>query len=191
MDDNRRCTARSKRSGERCRKAAIRGGGVCAMHGGSAGQVRRAAQRRLVESEAVRLLGVEADIEPVTDPIASLALLAGEVQALKAVLRSLLGEVRAFDGADRQVLDRASALVHLYLAATERAEKMLTVLARLDLTDRSMTVDERTARGLVIAITATIEALGVRATQEEVSALMAVNLQAARIQVGSGFELGR
>ena len=34
MDDSRRCTATSKQSGERCKRAASRGRTVCAMHGG-------------------------------------------------------------------------------------------------------------------------------------------------------------
>ena len=44
---NRQCTAKSKRSGERCRRAAIRGGSVCMMHGGKSPQVLATARQRL------------------------------------------------------------------------------------------------------------------------------------------------
>lgn len=47
--DERRCTATSTQSGERCKRAPILGGTVCATHGGSAPQVRDAAHRRLLE----------------------------------------------------------------------------------------------------------------------------------------------
>lgn len=44
----RRCTATSKHSGDRCKRAPILGGNVCAMHGGKAPQVIAAAQQALV-----------------------------------------------------------------------------------------------------------------------------------------------
>lgn len=68
MDDSRRCTARSKRSGNRCKRAAVRGGTVCSMHGGKAPQVAAAARHRAAQfeahAEAERMLaraGVDAD----------------------------------------------------------------------------------------------------------------------------------
>jgi hypothetical protein len=42
------CTATSKQSGERCRRAPIAGGTVCVVHGGSAPAAKMAAQRRLI-----------------------------------------------------------------------------------------------------------------------------------------------
>lgn len=46
-DERRRCTAKSKSTGNRCGNYAIVGGNVCRMHGGSAPQVRIAARARL------------------------------------------------------------------------------------------------------------------------------------------------
>jgi hypothetical protein len=40
------CRAKAKSTGQRCRRFAIHGGFVCIKHGGSAPQVRRAADRR-------------------------------------------------------------------------------------------------------------------------------------------------
>jgi xanthine/CO dehydrogenase XdhC/CoxF family maturation factor len=45
--DDRRCTAKSKQSGIRCKRAAILGGRVCHIHGGNIPHVRQAAEERL------------------------------------------------------------------------------------------------------------------------------------------------
>lgn len=55
------CAARSKQSGERCKKSPMPGSNVCRVHGGSAPQVKAAAKRRLEEASermAQRLLGL-------------------------------------------------------------------------------------------------------------------------------------
>ena len=46
-DEQPRCTARAKSTGQQCRNPPIRGGTVCRMHGGAAPQVRRSATLRL------------------------------------------------------------------------------------------------------------------------------------------------
>jgi hypothetical protein len=43
----RRCTARSKQSGVRCKRVPIPGGTVCTMHGGAAPQVQKSARERI------------------------------------------------------------------------------------------------------------------------------------------------
>lgn len=49
-----RCTAKSSRSGEQCKRDAIRGGTVCATHGGRAPQVKAAAAERVARDNAER-----------------------------------------------------------------------------------------------------------------------------------------
>lgn len=45
---DRRCAAKAKSTGQRCRRAPIWGGAVCPMHGGRAPQVKRRAHERLM-----------------------------------------------------------------------------------------------------------------------------------------------
>lgn len=45
----RRCVAKAKQTGNRCKRRPIVGGTVCKMHGGGATQVKRSARLRLAE----------------------------------------------------------------------------------------------------------------------------------------------
>ena len=47
-NDSRRCKAKAHRTGERCKRAAIKGGTVCTTHGGRAPQVVKSARERLM-----------------------------------------------------------------------------------------------------------------------------------------------
>ena len=75
MDESKRCTATSKRTGLRCGLARIPGTTVCAKHGGAAPQVRAAAARRVAEQK-VRKAAMKLDVGPEdvsTDPVALLS----------------------------------------------------------------------------------------------------------------------
>lgn len=66
------CTARSKRTGEQCKRPSMLGGNVCRSHGGAAPQTRAKAQRRLQQAADVlvqRLLSFALDGQ-VADPVA-------------------------------------------------------------------------------------------------------------------------
>lgn len=47
---NRRLCSAHRTNGDECRAPAIKGGTVCRVHGGSAGHVKAAAERRLLEA---------------------------------------------------------------------------------------------------------------------------------------------
>lgn len=87
-----KCSA-ARSDGESCGNHAIRGGDVCRYHGGSAPQVRAAANRRRAEAdarEAARRKLVKT--HAVTDPLAHLAELAAEVAAVRAALAGRMAE---------------------------------------------------------------------------------------------------
>jgi hypothetical protein len=75
MDEAKRCTATSKRTGQRCGLARIPGTTVCAKHGGAAPQVRAAAARRVAEQKVRKAaMKLDVDLQDVsTDPVALLS----------------------------------------------------------------------------------------------------------------------
>lgn len=67
-DDPRRCTATSKRSGERCMRWAIAGGTVCPFHGGGAPIVKRKAQLKLLDLVPIATKKHKDVLTTATDP---------------------------------------------------------------------------------------------------------------------------
>lgn len=92
MDDNRRCTAKSKQSGERCKRAATPGANVCAIHGGKTPAVVAAAERRLKVAAAERVLatyGLPVEVDPLNALLGELHRTAGHVAWLGLLIAEL------------------------------------------------------------------------------------------------------
>lgn len=74
------CSAKSKRSGERCRKPATPGSPVCAMHGSKSPRAIVAAERRLAEKLAAELWGGRRDVHPASALLELVGWKASEVE---------------------------------------------------------------------------------------------------------------
>lgn len=66
-DESRQCTATANSTGERCQKYAIKGSNVCAVHGGSAPQVKNKAQERLDEMADSTTANLQTRLDEVFD----------------------------------------------------------------------------------------------------------------------------
>lgn len=91
-DDPRRCTAKSKQSGERCKRPSTPGATVCYYHGGAGVHVEQVAERRLEEDKARRAAatyGLPREVEPHTALLEELHRTAGIV----AWLGDLIGRL--------------------------------------------------------------------------------------------------
>jgi hypothetical protein len=170
----RRCVATASSTGERCRKAPVRGATVCATHGGSVGRVKAAAARRVAESAALAVWQRHNGDGPApVDVVAELARLAAEITAFKDWAGDQLAALSAGDWA---AMDPATAArVALFERSLDRAGRLLTDLARLGL-------DSRTRFGL------DLRALSQRAVAP---AATATDLDELRARVGKALrELG-
>lgn len=159
--DRRRCTAKSKQSGERCKRAPVVGGSVCAMHGGKAPQVAAAAEQRQLETKAdaeVRKLWVGLDAAPeVKDPVGSLAKLAGALeQAVDHVGAKVndLGSVAS--GSSMQQLRGEVVLLERLLGQLRQA---LDAMARLGIAERHVELEQARAELVTSAFLAAIGAV--------------------------------
>lgn len=148
------CSARAKATGERCRRAAIRGGSVCPVHGGRAPQVVAAARRRREAAEVeeeVRDLLAFTSFDGVRDPLEALARLADESlafkEALGAKVNALGGQIRY--KASGTGTEQVRGEVVAYERSMDRAYKILDSLAKSGFEERRTRLSELQATQLV------------------------------------------
>lgn len=129
------------------------------MHGGASPQAKTAAGRRQVEGEALALLA-ELGVTPVSDPLAQLLQLAGEVLAWQKATAGLVNELTSirYQGGSGEQL---RAEVQLYERAMDRAANVLSAIARLNIEERLMRLSERQADAVIGAVNAALQAAGV------------------------------
>lgn len=194
MSDNL-CQARTK-TGAECKRFAIRGGVVCATHGGSAPQVRAAANRRIalrdIESAAVRL-GMSVDVDPIDAILEMVAESAANVAAYRMALEDLEITVAA-DGSAVAVPasydkrgGRDPALAHILVEMynTERDRLVNYSKKALDagVDERRVRVAEATAQRLGKVIEAAVAACN-PTSEERAAALQAAGRVLRQLTAG-------
>ena len=165
-----KCSGR-RTDGKPCKAWAINGGTVCAAHGGRAPQVKARAARNVAEQKAQALLEGISDFEPITDPIAKLQHLAGRASRWLEVLEGVVADLHRIRYTTQA--EQIDGRVVVFERAMDRTGKLLVDLARLNLDERSVRLQE--AQVALVA-----EALG-RALAE--SGLAADAQQAIRVRV--------
>ena len=152
------CKAKATSTGERCKVAAIKGGVVCRTHGGSAPQVRSAANRRLALDEArgmVEAYGQELDVSPEEAIFAMIRVTAGNVMLLQDLVSQLKAEVggegiASFTGNERVLFEaKPHVLVVMYNDERDRLVRFSKVAAEIGLSERMVSLAE--SQGQLIA----------------------------------------
>lgn len=172
----------SKRSGERCRRAAALGQRVCASHGSKSPQAVAAAEKRRADAEATALLEVvwDPDAAPVTDPVEALAALAGKAQHALDVLGAQV-TANGLDGPAGVAWSRTM----------RELRQMLEGLERLGLEERRVRISEETGALLASVVRTVLDRLELTDVQRSLASVVvpAVFREAAAGQVVAG-ELG-
>ena len=170
MDDRPQCTAKSKRSGERCKAYPVRGAKVCNAHGGGAVQVRAAAARRLaaqkVQADVANAIAFESR-EGVRDPLAVLAQLADEALAMKEALAGRVNSLRSIRySAHGSGTEQLRAEVALYERAMDRAARFLDLLAKSGFEERRTKLAEDQGRAVAEVMRAIFARLALTPEQQ-------------------------
>lgn len=148
---DRQCKATAKSTGERCTRAAIRGGAVCYVHGGGSSTVKAAAARRVhaqaLEADARAVLAFEA-VEPIQDPVLALADLAAEVQATVRALGQRVNALQDPRYVSPLGTEQTRAELTLLGQYQDRLARMLTALGQFDLDERRVRLTEAQVAGV-------------------------------------------
>jgi hypothetical protein len=168
--DRQRCTAHSSRTGEPCRKWAIRGGKVCNKHGGQAPRVAAAAKARIVEQDIAKTLG-RLTIVPIHDPLTALADLAGEISAWKELAAARVAKLKEL--AQRNYAtgsDEVHAEIQVYERALDRCVGVLATIARLNIDERLVKISEQQAAIVKTALMGALDDTGLPREQQREAA---------------------
>lgn len=121
----------------------MNGGKVCRMHGGSAPQVKAAAARNLVEQKAAATVTKIGPHVAVTDPLAALGELAGEVLAVKTFLRGLVDSIQgSMRTTDDKNAEQMRAEMTAYSASLRDSVQTLATIAKLNIDERLARIEE-------------------------------------------------
>lgn len=160
--EGRQCTARSKRSGERCKRAAIVGGTVCSMHGGKAPAVAAAAEQRELEkaadAEIAKIWPGLVSMAPVTDPVDLLARTAGALEQMADVVGARVNDLNGKVGAGTG-LQQLRAEVVLLDRVLDKVLKASEALARLGIEERVVELEQGRAQLVISALQSALAVL--------------------------------
>lgn len=163
-----KCTA-TRSDGEHCKAWAIKGASVCRVHGGSAPQVKAAAAVRVVEQKAVAVIRKHFDARtPVTDPLAAIAEVAGEMVAVKDWLRQRVEAIQAQQMRVEtfgQQAEQMRAEFQAYVGMLASCSKVIGDIARLNIEERMARVTELQAAAIISALDRTLAELGISGEQ--------------------------
>ena len=128
----RQCTSKAKGTGTRCKRSPVPGAEVCVVHGGAAPQVRAKAAERLLTAR-IRGELAKVEIEPITDPAAAYADLAGEQWAFKELARQQIEVLESWASWSEGAGEQIKASVQVYTAALAQMQKTLADMLRIGL----------------------------------------------------------
>lgn len=155
------CTATSKQSKKRCRRRPVPGLTVCVMHGGKTPAAQAAAADRVqteaAEKELAKLwVGLE-HATAVSDPVASMARLAGALEAMLDQVGATVNEIKTTAaGANLQSVRGEIVLLERVASLLGRT---LDSMARLGIAERQVELQAEQAHLVTTAFRAAIGAV--------------------------------
>lgn len=151
------CTARSKRSGERCKKLVV-GGGVCRMHGGANPVVNAKRLERVAIAEVAARL-------PQREAVTGEEALVEELSRTATTVRELELFLAAEGYTDSRLQQR-------YLAERGHLKQVAETVVRLDVTGRQQAMQGKQGALIVLLLRRLLTRVGIDPADPEVGAIV-------------------
>jgi hypothetical protein len=189
------CGARKKTAEGTCRRPAGWGTdhvgyGSCKLHGGCTPTVIKGAERERIDQQARKALEGFTDFAPVHDPVERLRMLAGRAEAWMTALEVKVAELTSLRY-ESNTAEQIRGEIQLYERAMAATGKVLVDLARLNLDERAVKVQEAQVALLAGALTEALAEAGLPPGQRHQITVRVGELVAAAEDQGAALPAGR
>ncbi|WP_152185116.1 hypothetical protein [Segeticoccus rhizosphaerae] len=178
------CTARSKRSGQQCKRPASLGATTCHVHGSSTTAAKAAAKRRLEQqaaAQAVTLFAARRDIHPADALLELVHWTAGEVDYWRQQVRDLDPEdiagnliTKVESGQEKgqptnlQTTEAAEHIAYRMLKdASDRLAKYAAAALKAGVDERRLRLAEQQGTLVALAVRRILDALNLTPAQQQ------------------------
>ncbi len=159
LADERRCTATSRQTGERCGQPRKGMATVCHYHGGSTPTVARKAREREVEAAARRTLAeIGEPADPLGNPLVELERMASRMIRFTEVMGDLVSRLEHVRYSTGTTGEQLRAEVAVYTRALVDTSNALEKIARLGIDERLVAIRSAQAEIVVRAVVAALDA---------------------------------
>lgn len=182
--DDKRCTALSRNTGERCGQWAMKGQTKCRYHGGKSPNALRKVKERQVEKkiltelERTKLTGKAT--QGSTDPLGELQKLTAELVHMKDQLTQRvndLGDRLAYRN-DTDDSETVKVEIDIYLKVIDKLTKTLDIALKHDIEGKKLSLETAKAELVAACLTRVLTALDLpKATSDRAKTLLAEEFQ--------------
>ncbi len=163
---NHASCSRHKADGSPCGAAPLKGIKVCKVHGG----MSPSAQKRHHATVAAEAMGLDPAVVAV-NPLKALSAYAEETarqyRSIKDTLGPMLLTLEGAVYADKHDVERVRGKVQIFERVSDRLEKSLEALARLNIDERLTRIEAAKVQFIITALEAALEDAGFDVTQRE------------------------
>lgn len=170
--DDKRCTALSRNTGERCGQWAMKGQSKCRYHGGKSPNALRKVKERQVEKkiltelERTKLTGKAT--QGSTDPLGELQKLTAELVHMKDQLTQRVNDLgdKLAHVSDFNDSETVKVEIDIYLKVIDKLTKTLDIALKHDIEGKKLSLETAKAELVAAALYRTLSGIG--ATREQI-----------------------